>query len=198
MLEHRELMRILVVTDFSYRSPKDSRPSGYRHRTRRSLCETNHTQGVKHPELPEMVQNKPRASHQTQSPPTWAAMCWAQRLHRALLQSRLWSPSTKTLETFGASSACQLCSAVTTTTFHIQDRTESDLLDATGGADGSFNTLRRVQDDFTEARLGEIEMSSIIWHLKHEEERLFICFHLHLPPPLNCTCSISSSSLSFH
>lgn len=31
LLEHWELMRILVVTDFSYRSPRDSRPSGYAH-----------------------------------------------------------------------------------------------------------------------------------------------------------------------
>ena len=87
----------------------------------------------------------------------------------------------KILETFSASSECQLCSAIIMITFQARDRTESDLFDATGGADGSFNTLRRVQDDFTEARLGEIEMSSIIWHLKHEGERLFICFHLHLP-----------------
>lgn len=65
--------------------------------------------------------------------------------------------------------------------FHTPDRAQSDLADATGGADGSLNTSRGVQDDFTVARLGEIEMSSIIWHLKHEGERLCICFHLHLP-----------------
>lgn len=65
--------------------------------------------------------------------------------------------------------------------FHTPDRAQSDLADATGGADGSLNTSRGVQDDFMVACLGEIEMSSIIWHLKHEGERLCICFHLHLP-----------------
>lgn len=49
LLEHWGLMRILVVTDFSYRSRKDSRPSGYRHVTERSLCETSHTQVVNIP-----------------------------------------------------------------------------------------------------------------------------------------------------
>lgn len=87
----------------------------------------------------------------------------------------------KTLKAFGAFSEFRLCGVTIMIPFHTQDRTESDLFDSTGRADGSFNTLRRVQDDFTAARLGEIEMSSIIWHLKHEGERLFICFHLHLP-----------------
>lgn len=181
MLEHWELMRILVVTDFSYRSPKGSRPSGYRHITRRSSCETSHTQAVNIPNSQKRHKTKPHVSHQTPSSPTWVAMGWAQPFHRALLQSQLWNPSMKILETFSAPSRRWLCRAVTMITFHTRDRAESDLFDATGGADGSFNTLRRVQDDFTEVRLGEIEMSSIIWHLKHEAERLFICFHLHLP-----------------
>lgn len=124
----------------------------------------------------------PHVSQQTKPAPLAGfchqLMAWAQGLHRALLQSCRGSPSVALLH------ACSAVLAVLAViAFHTPDRAQPDLPDATGGADGSLNTSRRVQDDFMEARLGEIEMSSVIWHLKHEGERLCICFHLHLPLP---------------
>lgn len=76
MLEHWELMRILLVTDFSDRSPKGLKSFWLWTHNMEIVTRNKSHRSNKHPKFPETFQNEPHASHQPPASPTWAVMCW--------------------------------------------------------------------------------------------------------------------------